>query len=135
MWPKFVLVLFAPVLFIFCPNKNQPFTHQILLAKILSNLGLEDIQKAELWVLCYFYITSDNAHFTLNITGPGPYVNSDWHTEETICTERNQTLCSWIRRTLCCLAMSDMTLEKSIKLWEGNYFLTSVLRRIFWVDF
>ena len=40
MWPKFVLALFAPVLFILCPNKNQPFSHQVLWAKILSNLGI-----------------------------------------------------------------------------------------------
>lgn len=47
-------------------------------------------KKAELWVLCYFHITSDNAHFTLNITGPSPYLNSEWHTEEKSCTEKQK---------------------------------------------
>lgn len=136
MWPNFVLALSALsalVMFILCPNKNQLFSHHILLANNLSNLGLGDIQKVELWALGYLFITSDNALFTLNITGLCPCLNSRL-TRQGDDLPQKKPVCSLITGTLHCLATSDMTLENSVKLWDSNYLLTSVPRRTFWVD-
>lgn len=98
--PKFVLALFAPVLFILCPNKNQHLSHQILLANILSNLSLENIQKAEPGATCYLCLTSDTAFPILNITGLDPYLNLDWNTPRSWSALKETSLLFDYRQTL-----------------------------------